>query len=112
MGSRREAFGKRVTARFGTAHLVAVAAGLVTAVLLLSWTRAQEELVSVVLAASDIRAGTLVEAADLQVTEIPSDPTLAAVIVPATDLDSLAGQVAVRSITAGEPSSSPTCGPW
>jgi Flp pilus assembly protein CpaB len=103
MGSSREAFGRRVKARFGTAHLVAVAAGLVTAVLLLSWTRGQEDLVSVVLAAGDIRAGALVDSADLRVTEILSDATVAAAIVPAADLNNLVGQVAVRSITADEP---------
>jgi Flp pilus assembly protein CpaB len=103
MGSEGKALGRRVRARFGTAHLVAVAAGLVTAVLLLSWTRGQEDLVAVVLAAEDIRAGTLIESADLRVAEIPSDPTVAAAIHPAASLDGLVGQVATRSISAAEP---------
>ena len=102
-GSSREEFRKRLTARFGTVHLIAVVAGLVTAVLLLSWTRGQEQLVSVVLAADGIRAGALVESTDLEVTEIPSDSTVAAAIVPAASLDGLVGQVATRSITSGEP---------
>jgi Flp pilus assembly protein CpaB len=94
---------KRVRARFGTAHLIAVAAGLVTAVLLLTWTRGQEDLVSVVLAADDVRAGTLIESTDLRVAEIPSDPTVAAAIYPADSLDGLVGQVATRSVSASEP---------
>jgi Flp pilus assembly protein CpaB len=103
MGNEGKAPGKRVGARFGTAHLIAVAAGLVTAVLLLSWTRGQEDLVSVVLAADDIRAGTLVEVTDLRVAEVSSDPTVVAVIYPADSLDGLVGQVATRSISASEP---------
>lgn len=102
-GSSGEEFAKRLTARFGTAHLIAVVAGLVTAVLLLSWTRGQEQLVSVVLAADSIRAGALIESTDLQVTEIPSDSTVATAILSGDSLDGLVGQVATRSITSGEP---------
>ncbi len=103
MGNTRKTLGRRVKARFGTTHLVAVTAGLLTALLLLSWTRGQEQLISVVLAAEDIRAGTMVEAVDLGSTEIAADSSVATVIVPATESDRLVGQVAVRSITAGEP---------
>lgn len=103
MENEGKAPGKRVRARFGTAHLIAVAAGLVTAVLLLSWTRGQEDLVSVVLAADDVRAGTLIESTDLRVAEIPSDPTVASAIYPADSLDGLVGQVATRSISTSEP---------
>ena len=103
MENEGKAPGKRVRARFGTAHLIAVAAGLLTAVLLLSWTRGQEDLVSVVLAADDIRAGTLIEVTDLRVAEVSSDPTVVAVIYPADSLDGLVGQVATRFISASEP---------
>ena len=103
MNNDGKALGQRVWARFGTAHLIAVAAGLVTAVLLLSWTRGQEDLVAVVLAADNIRAGTLIESGDVRVEEINSDPTVANAIYPAASLDGLAGQVATRSITASEP---------
>ena len=58
---------------------------------------------SVVLAAQDIRAGTLIESADLRVAEIPSDPTVAAAIYQASSLDGLVGQVATRTISASEP---------
>jgi Flp pilus assembly protein CpaB len=103
MENTREAFGRRLKARFGTTHFVAVAAGLLTALLLLSWTLGQEQLISVVFAAEDIRAGTSVEAADLRSVEIPADSSVATVIVPATDADLLVGRVAVRFIEAGEP---------
>ena len=103
MQNTRESLGRRAKARFGTTHFVAVAAGLLTALLLLSWTRGQEQLISVMLAAEDIRAGTSVEAVDLRSTEIPADSTVATVIVPATAADQLVGQVAVRFIEAGEP---------
>lgn len=103
MENTREALGRRVMARFGTTHLVAVSVGLLTALLLLSWTRGQEELISVVLAADDIRAGTAVEAVDLRSIEIPADSSVAGVIVPATEADGLVGQIAVRFIEAGEP---------
>ena len=103
MQNALESFGGRMRARFGTTHFVSVAAGLLTALLLLSWTRGQEQLISVVFAAEDIRAGTSVEAVDLRSTEIPADSSVATVIVPATAADQLVGQVAVRSIEAGEP---------
>ena len=103
MQNTRESFGRRVRARFGTTHFVAVGAGLLTALLLLSWTQGREQLISVVLAAEDIRAGTSVEAVDLRLTEIPADSSVATVIVPATAADRLVGQVAVRFIAAGEP---------
>ena len=103
MTNDRKPLGKRVWARFGTAHLIAVAAGLVTAVLLLSWTRGQEDLTSVVLAAGEIRAGTIIEADDLRVAEIPSDPTVVEAVYTADLLDGLVGQVAARSISESEP---------
>lgn len=98
-----KALGKRVWTRFGTAHLIAVVAGLVTAVLLLSWTRGQEEMTSVLLAANDIRAGTIIETTDLQIAEVSSDPTVVAAVYPADSLDGLVGQVASRSISQSEP---------
>lgn len=103
MGNNGDPLVRRVRARFGTAHLIAVVAGLLTAVLLLSWTRGQEELASVVLAASEIRAGTLIEATDLQVAEVAPDPTVVTAIYPADSLQALVGQVATRSISASEP---------
>ena len=103
MRNTRESFGRRVKVRFGTTHFVAVAAGLLTALLLLSWIRGQEQLVLVVFAAQDIRTGTSVEAVDLRSIEIPADSAVATVIVPATAADQLVGQVAVRFIEAGEP---------
>ncbi len=103
MGSSREEFGRRVKARFGAAHLVAVAAGLATAVLFLTWARGQEDLAPVVFAAGEIRAGTLVEHDDLRVTEIASDPMVTAAVLPASEIDALAGQLATRTIAAGDP---------
>lgn len=99
----REGWHGRLKARFGTPHLVAVAAGLVTAVLLLGWTRSQEQLVPVVVAAADVRAGSLVSVSDLRTVEVPVDETLVPVIVPGAEMPSLVGRVAVRSISAGEP---------
>lgn len=94
---------RRVWTRFGTAHLIAVAAGLVTAVLLLTWTRGQEQVTPVLLAAGDIRAGTIIEETDLAVAEVPSDPTVVAAVYPAESRDGLVGQVAARSISESEP---------
>jgi len=82
---------------------VAITGGLVTAVLLLAWTRGQEDLRPVLLAAADIRAGAVVGAGDLTVTEVPSDPALDSLLVPGSGADAAVGQVATRSIAAGEP---------
>lgn len=103
MGSTREAFGRRVKARFGTAHLVAVVAGLLTALLLLSWTRGQDQVVPVLVAAEDIRAGALLDAADVRMAEITADSPVVPALLSGTELDSLSGQVATRSIAADEP---------
>lgn len=103
MGNSSSQLGRRFRVRFGAPHLVAVVAGLATALLLLSWTRSQEQLVSVVLAADDIRAGALIDADDFRPTEISANSTVVPALVSATDSALLVGQVAVRSITNGEP---------
>lgn len=103
MGNAGQRLDLRLRGRFGTAHLVAVAAGMVTALLLLAWTRGQEQLVSVVVAAGEIRAGTAVDAADLTLVEIPASASVAAAMVPAADLAALPGQVATRGIRPDEP---------
>ena len=92
-----------MTSRFGTAHLVAVTAGLATALLLLSWTRSQQDVIPVVVAASEIGAGTTVEAHDLVVVDLPASSQVASVMTPGASVDALVGQVAVRSIHRDEP---------
>ena len=94
---------RRLNARFGTAHLVAVVAGLATALLLLAWTRTQEDVVAVVVAASEIRAGTTVEAGELSVIDLPASAQVVSVMIPGGSLDGVVGQVAVRSINVDEP---------
>jgi len=103
MGSGRETLGPPSRVRFGRTHLIAVAAGVVTALLVLAWTRSQDDFVSVLLAANDIRSGTLIEADDLRVTEMPSDSSVAMVMVPASEASALVGQVATRPIVIDEP---------
>lgn len=97
------ALNKRVRARFGTAHLVAVVAGLLTAVLLLSFTRSQEALMPVLIASEDIRAGTVISSEHLGVVEVPSGSGVVASLHPASSREGLVGQVATRSIAQSEP---------
>jgi Flp pilus assembly protein CpaB len=57
----------------------------------------------VVVATNQIRIGTTLESADLQTVEIPASTAIVQSFVPSTELDSLVGQVATRSILANEP---------
>ncbi len=90
-------------ARFGSAHLVAVLAGLVTLLALLTWTRSQEQITAIVVAAQDIRPGVLISDAALSVVEIPASASVASVMVSADERVSLVGQVSTRFIRTGEP---------
>lgn len=103
MRSTPEQIGRRVKTRFGTAHLVAVVAGLVTAVLLLSWTRGQDEVVPVLVAAEEIRAGALLDSSDLRLTEIAADSAVVPALLSGAELEAVSGQVATRSIAPDEP---------
>ena len=103
MGDTAIRQGRRATVRFSTAHLVAVAAGLTAAVLLLTWTRSQERVIPVVVAAHDIAAGVGVDTADLAVVEIPAGTVLAGSLTSADQLETLAGRVTTRSIARSEP---------
>jgi len=58
---------------------------------------------AVVVAASEIKAGTAVDAGALAVIDIPAGAQVASVMVPAEQLSELAGQVATRSIQPSEP---------
>lgn len=103
MRSASKRVGVGIRGRFGTAHLIAAIAGITAALLLLSWTRSQEQVVSVVVAAEEIRVGSKVGAGDLKQIEIPAAASIAISIVPGTELDTLVGQVATRSILIDEP---------
>ena len=103
MRSASERVGVGMRGRFGTAHLIAVAAGLVAALLLLSWTRSQDQVLSVVVAANEIGVGATVGAADLRRVEIPAAASIATSIVPGVELETLVGQVSTRSILIDEP---------
>ena len=103
MRSASERVGVGMRGRFGTAHLIAVAAGLVAALLLLSWTRSQDQVLSVVVAANEIGVGATVDVADLRRVEIPAAASIATSIVPGVELESLVGRVSTRSILVDEP---------
>lgn len=103
MGNTTIRLGKRVNARFGTAHLVAVTAGLATALLLLGWTRSQQDVIPVVVAAAEIGAGTTVEFSDLAVIDLPAAAQVASLMVPGELVEGVVGQVAIRSIRPNEP---------
>jgi Flp pilus assembly protein CpaB len=103
MRSASKRVGVGVRGRFGTAHLIAAIAGITAALLLLSWTRSQEQVLSVVVAADEIRVGSRVGAGNLKLIEIPASTSIATSIVRGAELDTLVGQVATRSILIDEP---------
>lgn len=89
--------------RFGTVHLVAVLAGLITALLLLVWTRGQEHVIGVVAASTEIQSGATIESGDMVVVDMPAGSPFTSVMVDASSIDTLVGQVATRRIQASEP---------
>lgn len=103
MRSASKRIGVGLRGRFGTAHLIAVAAGITAALLLLSWTRSQDQVLPVVVAANEIRVGSTVAAADLALIEIPAAASSAIPMVPGSEFDALVGQVSTRSILVDQP---------
>ena len=89
--------------RFQTEHLVAVVAGLMTALLVLVWTRGQEQLVPVVVASSVIEAGSILDESNVSLVDIPVNTPVLGSMIEGTDLDAALGRVTQRRVAAGEP---------
>ncbi len=94
---------RKLSSRFGLLHLVALASGLLAFLLILSWMRAQQDLVEVAVAAEEIPSGNVIDPARFDFIEIPADATFGNRTVSREEAAAIAGSVATRRIAAGEP---------
>ncbi len=102
-GSGRPQTVRSLVSRIKLGHVVMVLAGLFALVFNLAVLRSDEATIEVVLAASDIRAGTTITAGHLQTTAVPADDVLSVRFVAASEMGAVLGKLAVRSIEEGEP---------
>ena len=84
-------------------HLIAILSGLLAFLLILSWMRAQEDVVEVVVASDLIRSGNVITGEMFETVEIPAAAAFGANLMTPAALDRLVGSVATRTITEGEP---------
>lgn len=95
---------RKLSSRIGLLHIIAIVSGVLAFLLILSWMRSQQELISVAVAGQDIRAGNVIDTASFNYTEIPADGAFGdTLVLEGTEADALDGSVAVRFIEMGEP---------
>lgn len=89
--------------RLSAGHVVVVVAGLLAVVLNYSLLRAADDRVRVAVVARPIAAGDALGAGDLRSVEVAADDAVLGTLVPAEELDELAGHVAATALAAGDP---------
>ncbi len=94
---------RRFTARFSSGHLVMVVAGLLGMVLALAALRDDPGGVEVAVATREIRAGEAVHPGDFRTERVQATGRVLDSFVRTRDLRGLHGQIAVATITAGDP---------
>ena len=94
---------RRPWTRLSAGHVVVAVAGLLAVLLNYSLLRAADDRVRVVVAARPIPVGDAVAPDDVRVVEVAADDAVLGTLVPAEDLDDLAGHVAATALAAGDP---------
>ena len=94
---------RRLSSRIGLLHLVAVASGLLSFLLILMWMRAGQELVTVAVAGDTIRAGALVAPGSVEFLDVAPDAAFDGRMLTPDEATRLEGSVATREIASGEP---------
>ena len=94
---------RRLSSRIGLLHVVAVASGLLSFLLILMWMRAGQELVTVAVAGDTIRAGTIVPAGSVEFLDVSVDAAFDGRMLTPDEATRLEDSVATREITSGEP---------
>ena len=89
------------TSRVSTGYVVMLLAGLLGVVLTLSVLRAADDRRPVLVAATDLVPGTVIDDASLRVAQIDAGDDVLATLFAPNDLDALRGQVAVAAVPAG-----------
>jgi Flp pilus assembly protein CpaB len=89
----------RPSARHVLVLLLAVAAGVANVILL----RSADTSVPIVVAAAEVASGTRIGPEHLAVSEVAADGDLVGRFIPEADQATLVGQVATRTIAAGDP---------
>ncbi len=94
---------RSLVSQVGPLHLVAIISGLLAALLVLTWMRNQQNMLSVATAAQPIRSGNVITGDMLETREIPGDAGFGAHLLTADEIAGATGAVATRSISPGEP---------
>ncbi len=92
--------------RISLLHVIAIAAGVLSFILILSWMRGQQDLVEVAVAGTDIPAGNVVTADMFDFVEVPADGAFGGNVLTREQVTTLladARPVATRRISAEEP---------
>jgi Flp pilus assembly protein CpaB len=91
------------TTRLSTGHAVMVLAGLLGVVLTLGVLRDDREGTAVLVAASDLVPGTVLDRASVRVARVDASADLLAELVPADTVAAVDGSVATQPVAAGAP---------
>ena len=94
---------RSLLSRVKLGHIVMVLAALFAGVFNLAVLRGNDATMEVVVAATDLRAGTTLTMSHFDVAVIPADDLLSSRFVPADELNTSVGRLTTRSIAAGDP---------
>jgi Flp pilus assembly protein CpaB len=94
---------RKLTTQLGPLHLVAIVSGILAFLVVLTWMRSQQDVIEVATADQAIRSGNVITPAMIGTMEIPADATFGDRLVTVQEIAGVAGSVATRSISPGEP---------
>jgi Flp pilus assembly protein CpaB len=95
--SRRRAF----TSRVSTGHVVMVLAGVLGALLTLNVLRAADDTTPVLVAATDLAPGSVIDTSSVRVARVHADADVLASLIPGSELEDVQGQVATGAAREG-----------
>jgi Flp pilus assembly protein CpaB len=94
---------RNVLSRLRLGHIIMALTALLALLLNLAVLRGNQDTVEVAVAASDISAGTTLSMSHFTLSDVPADDVLTARLVAGDEVNRAVGQLATRSIGAGEP---------
>lgn len=103
VSASRKDVARSVLSRLKLGHVVMVTAALLAMVLNLAILSGGDATVSIVVAASDIAAGTRLAEGHLATAPVPDDDAVTARFVLADDLGRTAGMISTRALAVGDP---------
>src|SRR5262245_16014436 len=98
---RPRAARRKLASRMSTGHVVMVLAGVLGALLTLNVLRAADDTRPVLVAATDLTPGTVVDADSVRVAQIHADDDVVGGLLGGDDLDRVRGQVVTAAVHEG-----------